>query len=150
LGLLETYPAYMHRFYAEPASPRWPIAARAMRAFIQVCRAHHTPLAIALFPHLSADLSTGAHEFTELHDQEGVPCVDLRSTFAAQRDYGNLWVHRFDAHPNGLAHQLAGERLVEVLGPFWLAAGRAPGPAARGGVSRAAALGFAASRSRRS
>jgi hypothetical protein len=131
LGLLETYPAYMHRFFAEPASPRWPIADRALRAFIQECRAHHTPVAIALFPHLSAGLPAGGYEFAELHDQvldlcrqEGVPCVDLRATFAARRDYVSLWVHRFDAHPNGLAHRLAAERLLEELGPLWIAAGR--------------------------
>src|SRR5262249_41117276 len=107
LGLAETYPAYLHRMFAEPASPRWAIEDRALRAFIEECRTHHTPVAIALFPHLSAGLSVGTYEFAELHDQvldvcrqEGVPCVDLRTTFAAQRDYARLWVHRFDAHPN--------------------------------------------------
>jgi hypothetical protein len=32
LGLVETYPAYLHRFFAEPASPRWAIEARALHA----------------------------------------------------------------------------------------------------------------------
>jgi hypothetical protein len=162
LGLAETYPAYLHRFFAEPASPRWAIAARALHAFIQECRAHHTPVAIALFPHLSAGLVAGTYEFAELHDQvldlcrqEGVPCVDLRATFAAHRDYASLWVHRFDAHPNALAHRLAGERLIEVLGPLWLAAGRTAGdggfaPAAPVDVNRAAARSSAAFRFRRS
>ena len=159
LGLVETYPAYLHRFFAEPASPRWPIESRALSAFIQACRAHHTPVAIALFPHLSAGLTMGAYEFGELHDQvldvchrEGAPCVDLRSTFAARPDYAGLWVHRFDAHPNALAHRLAGERLVEVLGPLWLAAGRAAGPGGSvpASVRPAAGRSSAAFRSRRS
>jgi lysophospholipase L1-like esterase len=159
LGFVETYPAYMHRLFGEPASPRWGIAADALRSFIAECRAHRTPVAIALFPHLSAGLSAGTYEFAELHDQvldlchqEGVPCIDLRSTFAAYRDYGRLWVHRFDAHPNALAHRLAGERLVEVLGPLWLDAGRALGGGGHpeAPVSRAVAPGSAASRFRRS
>jgi hypothetical protein len=157
LGLVETYPAYLHRMFAEPASPRWAIEDRALRAFFEECRRHHTPVAIALFPHLSAGLSAGAYEFAELHDQvldvcrhEGVPCVDLRATFAGRLDYARLWVHRFDAHPNALAHRLAGERLVEVLGPVWLGAARAAAPAARAAVSPAGAPGFAVSRSRRS
>jgi GDSL-like lipase/acylhydrolase family protein len=157
LGLVETYPAYLHRMFSEPASPRWAIEDRALRAFFEECRAHHTPVAIALFPHLSAGLVAGAYEFAELHDQvldlcrhENVPCVDLRATFAGRRDYASLWVHRFDAHPNALAHRLAGERLVEVLGPVWLGAARASGTAARTRVSPAGAPGFAVSRSQRS
>src|SRR5262249_17990581 len=39
-GLVETYPAYMHRLFGEPASPRWGIAADALRSFIAECRAH--------------------------------------------------------------------------------------------------------------
>jgi hypothetical protein len=159
LGLTETYPAYMHRLFGDPASPHWEAAAYELRDFIRECRAHHTPVAIALFPHLSAGLPAGAYEFAELHDQvlelcrrESVPCVDLRSTFAAYRDYASLWVNRFDPHPNARAHRLAGERLVEVLGPLWLqAAGARAGEAtARPSVSRDAAPGSAGSRSRRS
>jgi hypothetical protein len=104
----------------------------------------------------------GTYEFAELHDQvldlcrqEGVPCVDLRATFAAHRDYVSLWVTRFDPHPNALAHRLAGERLIEVLGPLWLAAGRTAGDGGAAttegaDVSRAAARSSAAFRFRRS
>ena len=111
---------------------------RTLRRFIAECRAHRTPVAIALFPHLSAGLPTGAYEYADLHDQvleicreESVPCVDLRATFAPYRDYLSLWVNRFDAHPNAHAHRLAGERILEVLGPLWLASGArlAAGPA---------------------
>jgi hypothetical protein len=110
-----------------------------------------------------AGLPAGAYEFTELHDQvlelcrmESVPCVDLRSTFAAYLDYTGLWVHWFDPHPNARAHRLAAERLMEVFGPLGLDAGRAHagGPpdedGARPRVSRGAARDSAASRSRRS
>ena len=71
---------------------------RTLRRFIAECRAHRTPVAIALFPHLSAGLPTGAYEYADLHDQvleicreESVPCVDLRATFAPYRDYVSLW-----------------------------------------------------------
>ena len=146
LGRVETYPAYMHRLFGDPDGKHWEAAAHELRDFIGQCRAHRIPVAIALFPHLSAGLPAGAYEFTELHDQvlelcrqEAVPCVDLRSTFAAHRDYTSLWVHRFDPHPNARAHRLAAERLVEVLGPLWLDGGRARanGPAARGDGSTA-------------
>jgi hypothetical protein len=100
---------------------------------------------------VSAGLSAGTYEFAELYDQvvdlcreEGALCVDLRSTYVPYRDYTSLWVNRFDPHPNVLAHRLAAERLMEVLGPF------AAGASARGGVSRDAGPYSAASRSRRS
>jgi GDSL-like Lipase/Acylhydrolase family len=141
LGFLETYPAYMYRTFGDPANPRWEGAAEALRDFIGECRAHRTPVAIALLPHLSPGLPAGAYEFAELHDQvlelcrrEAVPCVDLRSTFGAYRDYARLWVSRFDQHPNALAHRRAGEHLVEVLGPLWRAAGGARGRVPSGNV----------------
>jgi hypothetical protein len=143
LGLVEIYPAYMYRMFGDPAGPRWEGAAEALRDFIGECRAHRTPVAIALLPHLSPGLAAGAYEFAELHDQvlelcrrEAVPCVDLRSTFRAYRDYTRFWVSRFDEHPNALAHRLAGEHLAEVLGPLWLAASGARGRAPAGNVPR--------------
>jgi lysophospholipase L1-like esterase len=147
LGLTETYPAYMHRLFAEPDAPRWPEGSDALRAFVAECRAHHTPVAIALFPHLSAGLPAGAYEFAELHDQvlelcrqESVPCVDLRSTFAPYPDYSSFWLHRFNAHPNARAHRLAGERLAEVLGPLWLDLARTRGASPPRGPGPAGAL----------
>jgi lysophospholipase L1-like esterase len=160
VGLTETYPEYMNRLFGDTASPHWQAAAHELRQLIAECRAHRTPVAIALFPHLSAGLSTGAYEFTDLHDQvlelcreESVTCVDLRATFAPYRDYLSLWVDRFDAHPNARAHQLAGERILAELGPLWLAAGvrLATRPAPGGAkVSRGGGRGSGASRSRRS
>ena len=149
LGLTETYPAYMHELFADPASPHWESAAYELRRFIGECRAHDVPVAMALFPHISEGLSAGAYEFAELHDQvlelcreESVPCVDLRSTFAPFRDYTALWVNRFDPHPNALAHRLAAERLVEVLGPLWLEGPRAHA----GGAASVGSAGRAVSR----
>jgi hypothetical protein len=143
LGLVETYPEYVYRMFGDPGGVHWEAAAHELRGFIRECRAHRTPVAIALFPHLSAGLPAGAYEFAEVHDQvlalcreESVPCVDLRSTFVPYRDYVSLWVNRFDPHPNVLAHRLAGERLFEILGPLWLDAGR---PAGRPRASRDAA-----------
>ena len=57
LGLTETYPEYMNRLFGDTASPHWQAAAHELRRFIAECRAHRTPVAIALFPHLSAGLS---------------------------------------------------------------------------------------------
>jgi lysophospholipase L1-like esterase len=149
LGLVETYPAYMHRQFGDPAGAHWEAAAYELRDFIRECRAHDTPLAIALFPHLSAGLPAGSYEFAELHDQvlelcraESVPCVDLRSTFAAYRNYTSLWVDRFDPHPNALAHRLAAERLLEVLGPLWLDVGRGPGAAGPAALQPRRPTGF--------
>jgi lysophospholipase L1-like esterase len=155
LGLVETYPAYIHRLFGDPASRHWEAAASELRAFIAECRAHRTPVAIVLFPHLSAGLAAGAYEFAEIHEQvldlcrrESVPCVDLRSTFAPHRDHMSLWLHRFDAHPNALAHRLAGERLAEVLGPLWLEAGAARAVPAAATSGPHASRGAAAFRDR--
>ena len=158
VGMTETYPAYMNRLFGDTASPHWQAAAHELRRFIAECRTHRTPVAIALFPHLSAGLPTGVYEFADLHDQvleicreESVPCVDLRATFAPYRDYLSLWVHRFDAHPHAHAHRLAGERILEVLGPLWLASGARLTATPRGAkVSRGDGRGSGASRSRRS
>jgi hypothetical protein len=67
------------------------------------CRAPHTPVAIAPFPHLSSGLPAGAYEFGALHDNvpdlcraESIPCVDLVPTFPRYQDYRTLWVHRYD------------------------------------------------------
>jgi hypothetical protein len=59
LGLVETYPAYMYERFGDPAGAHWQAAAYELRNFIRECRAHRTPVAIALFPHLSAGLPAG-------------------------------------------------------------------------------------------
>jgi hypothetical protein len=60
LGLFESYPAYLHGRFGDPDGPGWTFAASQLRAFIDECRAHHTPVAIAPFPHLSSGLPAGA------------------------------------------------------------------------------------------
>jgi hypothetical protein len=42
LGLVESYPAYLHRRFGDPDGPGWTFAASQLRAFIDECRAHHT------------------------------------------------------------------------------------------------------------
>jgi hypothetical protein len=127
LGLIETYVAYMYGRFGDPEGPHSLHAVGLLRAFIAECRRHRTPVAIVLFPHVDPELSAGKYRYGYLHDRvlevcrrEGTPCVDLRPTFAATRDYRQLWVTRLDPHPSALAHRLAADRLFEALGPSWL------------------------------
>jgi hypothetical protein len=109
LGLAETYPAYMHRRFGDPAGVHWEAAAYELRDFIRECRAHDTPLAIALFPHLSAGLPAGAYG-----RRPPRPGAGFRAESVLRRspldvcgvpNYASLLANRFDPHPNALAHR---------------------------------------------
>jgi len=129
LGLVDTYADYMYWRFGDPDGPGSTYAIVRIREFIEECHAHGIPTSMVLFPHVDPDLSAGRYRFSYLHDrvleacrQEGITCVDLRSTFAAYPDYLTLWASRLDPHPSALAHRLAADRLMEAWGAFWLRA----------------------------
>lgn len=133
LGLVETFPAYMYRRFGDPEGPDSVYEIERVKEFIGECRSHGIPVGIVLFPSVGPRLVQGAYDYDYLHDRvlaacrdEGVTCVDLRSTFAAYTDYRTLWASPLDPHPSALANRLAAERLMAAFGPTWLGSRRAP------------------------
>jgi len=133
LGLVESFPAYMYRRFGDPEGPDSVYEIERVKEFIGECRQHGIPVGIVLFPNVGPGLVRGAYDYDYLHDRvlaacrdEGVTCVDLRSTFAAYTDYRTLWASPLDPHPSALANRLAAERLMAAFGPTWLGSRRPP------------------------
>lgn len=129
VGLVESFPAYMYRRFGDPEGPDSAYEIERLREFVGECRKRRIPLGIVLFPNVGPGLIRGTYEYDYLHERvlaacrdEGVTCVDLRSTFAAYASYGTLWVTPLDPHPSPLANRRAAERLMEAFGRTWLEA----------------------------
>jgi len=94
-----------------------------LHSFLRTAKEAGVPVAVVLFPHLDARM--GADDPFAILDErvceacaeESVPCIDLREVFSDYADRIELLrVNRFDHHASALAHRLAAERLLEVLG----------------------------------
>ena len=127
LGLVESFTAYMYRRFGDPEGPDSVYEIERVKEFIGLCRSRGVPVGLVLFPKVGPDLVGGAYDYDYLHDRvlaacrdEGVTCVDLRSTFAPHKDYRTLWSSPLDPHPSALANRLAAERLVAAFGATWL------------------------------
>lgn len=125
-GLSNNYVEYMHTRFRDSNSLHSLSASKVLKDFIHHCKIRKIDLGIVLFPLLSSDLDE-MYPFTYLHDrvleccaQEGIPCVDLRNSFAKHPRRKELWVNRFDAHPSALAHRIAADRLFEKFATVWL------------------------------
>jgi hypothetical protein len=135
LGLTRSYEDYLRERYGDPRGEGSLRATQELRDFLRTAKTAEVPVAVVLFPHLDARLG-GEYPFAFLHDrvlevcaEESVPCIDLREVFSAYAGrMQDLRVNRFDHHAGALAHRLAAERLLEVLGPVWSTAA-SPGPA---------------------
>jgi hypothetical protein len=133
LGLTLSYQRYLLDRFADPEGGDSRRAADALRAFVDGARRAGVPVALVLFPHLDDRLGAD-YPFAFLHEQVlavcaelGVACVDLRGAYAAYAGRAALLrVNRFDHHAGPLAHRLAAERLLEVLGPAWSASAPRP------------------------
>jgi hypothetical protein len=125
LGLSGSYKEYMLRRFGDPESSESREAIKTLKDFIGLCQSQGTPMGLMLFPDIESDLGA-TYAFDSLHNQvlevcaqEGITCIDLRSTFAPY-DYKKLWVNRFDSHPNSLANRLIAGRLMDVYEQTWL------------------------------
>lgn len=126
LGITRSYEAYLRERYADPGGEGSRRAMQELRAFLRTAQEAEIPVAVVLFPHLD-DRQGSDYPFAFLHErvlgvcaEESVPCIDLREVFAAWGGPASqLRVNRFDHHAGALAHRLAAERLLEVLGPVW-------------------------------
>jgi len=126
LGLTPSYEEYLRERYGDPRGEGSRRAMQELREFLRTAKEAEVPVAVVLFPHLDDRLGA-EYPFAFLHErvlevcaEETVPCIDLREVFSAYAGRMELLrVNRFDHHPGALAHRLAAERLLEVLGPVW-------------------------------
>ena len=126
LGLTASYEDTMRERYGDPGGEGSRRALQELRSFLRVAKGAEVPVAVVLFPQLDDRLGAD-YPFGFLHErvlgvcaEESVPCVDLREVFSAYAGQSELLrVNRFDHHAGALAHRLAAERLLEVLGPLW-------------------------------
>jgi hypothetical protein len=148
-GLVEDWPAYLHRRYGDPDGDS-ALAMALLREFFDTCRAAGKPVAVVLFPVLSAQLGPD-DPFGFLYDRvltecaaAGVACVDLRPVFAPfAGEFERLRLNRFDHHASAFAHALAAQALLDALGPTWRALPvREPQAAGRLPMSRSDSLRF--------
>jgi hypothetical protein len=72
-------------------------------------------------------------------EAEAVRCVDLRPVLRPYADDGRLRVSQFDAHPNGLANELASAAVLAAFESDWRAAAARKRLARPGGPPRSAA-----------
>jgi len=126
LGTARGYPEYMRSRFGDPHSPESARAAKELRCLLRLGVDNGLDMGMVLFPVLRHETGED-YPFAFLHrrvlaacGREGVPCVDLRTTYAgndpAERE---LWANRFDSHPGPLAHRLAAQRLIQRFGARW-------------------------------
>jgi len=96
----------------------------ALIEFFDLCRTRNVPLGVVLFPYLR-EMSTYPLHF--LHERvlalcrrQQVQCVDLRETVAEYADPRDLFVNRYDPHPNAQAHALAAGVLFDSFAARWI------------------------------
>ena len=123
-----SYLEYFHQRFSDPESPDSREYRQVLKTFISLCKKRETPLGIVLFPRLVRDFEKASYTYGYLHNrvleictQEGITCIDLRSTLAPfSFDYKKLWVNRLDAHPGPLVNRLAAKRLMGTFEQVWL------------------------------
>ena len=99
------------------------IAARdSLETFIHICKERYIPVGIVLFT-LPYDGGGSLDFLTErvlqLCKQEGIRCLDLRSSFVPYRSGEQLFANILDRHPSSFANGLAAERIIDTFRDLW-------------------------------
>src|SRR5471030_2565699 len=124
-GMIESYPHYMQRNLEDPASPNSRKAFGMLRQFIERSRAAGAQSGTVLFP--NPGLLGKDYPFGYLHERvravcadERVTCLDLRGSLSAGfRNPMDMWVSRFDPHPNARTNQRAAREILAAFGGSW-------------------------------
>ena len=110
--------AWYADLYAEPNQEGWERTQEHLRHMDRAMRLRGGRFLVATWPVL-VDLE-GAYPLSRVHQTigrfchgAGIPWVDLLPALQ-ERAASDLWVHPIDAHPNEIAHALAGQRLSTV------------------------------------
>ncbi|MGI9304575.1 MAG: SGNH/GDSL hydrolase family protein [Gammaproteobacteria bacterium] len=120
-----TYSEYMVARF-ENARGKDSLAARwALNEFVDLCERDGVSVGFVVFPDTAEEL-LGTYPLGFLLDrvkdvceQRGIPCVDLRATFADVHPASQLRVNRFDGHPGVLANSLAAGEIMKTFAPIW-------------------------------
>lgn len=126
MGMVETYEHYMNERFLDPNSESSKRALHELRKILNLASTHDVPVGMVLFPRLRPYLINN-YPFDYLHERvilvckkNNIPYVDLREDFKLfGSDVRRLHVNKYDAHPNGLANEIAAKRILEVFGPIW-------------------------------
>jgi lysophospholipase L1-like esterase len=125
IGATESYPHYMERNLADPNAPYARQAFGMLRQFIERARGAGAGVGTVFFP--DPGLSTTNYPFAYLHErvartceEERIPCLDLRAPFAAAfRNPRQMWLSRFDQHPNARANEKAAQLIMSRFADVW-------------------------------
>jgi lysophospholipase L1-like esterase len=125
LGWLPSYPEYLKGLAADVNGAAARREARLLHEIVGAARRHGAGIAIVLFPDPGQDLGD-SYPFGFLHErvlavcrQEAIPCIDLRTDFAAVKDRRALWVSPFDHHPSAKGNEIAAVRILDRLQGAW-------------------------------
>ena len=123
-GLVEPYVRYMDRSLRDPNAPDSRRAFEMLRQFVERARAARVESGTVLFP--NPGLFGNHYPFGYLHDrvrevcaEERITCLDLRAPFSTFRSPQDMWVSRFDPHPNARANKRAALEILAVFGVLW-------------------------------
>jgi lysophospholipase L1-like esterase len=123
-GTIETYVHYMGRNLKDPAAPNSRKAFGMLRQFIERARAAGVPSGTVLFP--NPGLFGKNYPFGYLHDRvrevcadERVTCLDLGAPFSTFKSPQDMWVSRFDQHPNARANKRAAQEILAAFSGVW-------------------------------
>jgi lysophospholipase L1-like esterase len=123
-GMVDTYVHYMERNLKDPGAPNSRKAFGMLRQFIERARAAGVASGTVLFP--NPGLFGKNYPFGYLHDRvrevcadERITCLDLRAPFSTFRNPQDMWVSRFDQHPNARANTRAAQEILAAFADVW-------------------------------
>jgi lysophospholipase L1-like esterase len=107
----------MLRFYDDPAIMTRHLASLdEFRSVVE--QRYHANLVVVALPFLHSDALLQKQEFYAafIHklSERGFNCIDLQPTFASHK-VTELWVSRFDPHPNAFANRLIADAITDYL-----------------------------------
>lgn len=121
----QTFREYYAALY-DDEQPGWVSTQQALRRLAAECRERAIDLRVVLLPELHRlDENPFEREYRMVADvlrKEGVPVLDVTSSFADVAEPQSLWVSSDDAHPNAEAHR----RIAEASRNFIAAGGEGP------------------------
>ena len=126
-GMVESYVHYMDRNLKDANAPNSRQAFGMLGRFVERTRTAGVPSGIVLFP--NPGLFGARYPFAYLHDRvrevcsnEHIPCLDLRGPFSEFKSPQDMWVSRFDPHPNARANKRAAQEMLSAFAGLWQAA----------------------------
>jgi len=131
-GMAETYVENMRRRFTDPSTEESKAASDALDDLITTIKENDLPMGIVLFP-LLVDVSGDptAYPLGFLMDRVldacrrmEIECLDLRPAFSKVARSRDLWVNRYDRHPNAMANEIAADTVHDVFAANWIDARR--------------------------